>query len=242
MPGTCARSSTARACSASCAHCAPPVPARTAEAVPGDVPFAHRAQAARRLAERLCDYRGTDPLVLAIPRGAAPMGRIIADALQADLDVLLVRKLGAPGNPEWAVGAVDENGIMHVADHALLAGADRSYLRHERVRQLERIREQRRLYGHGRAPIDPRGRVVIVVDDGLATGQTMVAALAAVRRQGPARVVCAVPVAAREALARVRTLADEVICLHAPEHFDGVGQFYLRFGQVTDEEVIDALR
>lgn len=206
-----------------------------------DLPFASRTQAARMLADRLAAYRGTHPLVLAIPRGAAPMGRIIADALQADLDVVLVRKLGAPDNPEFAVGAVDESGTMHVAEYAALTGADRRYLKHERARQLQRIGEQRRLYSRGRAPIDPGGRVVIVVDDGLATGETMVAALAAVRRQAPAKLVCAVPVASGDALARVSELADEVVCLLVPLHFAGVGAFYLSFNQIEDAEVTAAL-
>lgn len=204
--------------------------------------FVDRIQAAHMLAERLDAYRDADALVLAIPRGAAPMGRVIADALHADLDVVLVRKLGAPGNREFAVGAVDESGTMHVAEYAATAGADRSYLGQERARQLQRIREQRRLYSQERPPIDPAGRVVIVVDDGLATGETMVAALAAVRRQAPAKLVCAVPVASGDALARVRSLADEVVCLHVPPHFGGVGAFYLRFDQVEDEDVVAALR
>jgi len=204
--------------------------------------FADREQAAALLAERLAAYRDADALVLVIPRGAAPMGRVIADALHADLDVVLVRKLGAPGNPEFAVGAVDESGTMHVADYAAIAGADHSYLQHERARQLQRIHEQRRLYSQGRPPIDPAGRVVIVVDDGLATGETMVAALVALRRQSPAKLVCAVPVASADALARVRALADEVVCLSVPPHFGGVGAFYLRFDQVEDEEVVAALR
>ncbi|WP_017464151.1 phosphoribosyltransferase [Dyella ginsengisoli] len=206
------------------------------------LPFFDRIEAARRLAERLAVYRDADALVLAIPRGAAPMGRVIADALHADLDVVLVRKLGAPGNPELAIGAVDESGTMHVAEYASLAGADGNYLECERGRQLQRIREQRRRYSRERAPIDPAGRVVIVVDDGLATGETMVAALAAVRRQAPARLVCAVPVASADALARVRSFADDVVCLHVPQHFDGVGAFYLRFDQVEDEDVVAALR
>lgn len=207
-----------------------------------DLPFASRTQAARMLAERLDDCRGADPLVLAIPRGGVPMGRIIADALHADLDVVLVRKLGAPGSPELAVGAVDESGGVHVAGYAALTGADRSYLQEEQTRQWRRIREQRRRYGGGRAPIDPAGRVVIIVDDGLATGETMAAALAAVRRQAPARLICAVPVASADALARVRALADEVVCLDVPRHFEGVGAFYLRFEQVEDDDVVAALR
>lgn len=204
--------------------------------------FVDRIQAAHMLVERLGAYRDADALVLAIPRGAAPMGRVIADALHADLDVVLVRKLGAPGNREFAVGAVDESGTVHVAEYAATTGADHSYLEHERARQLQRIREQRRLYSQERPPIDPAGRVVIVVDDGLATGETMVTALAAVRRQAPAKLVCAVPVASSDALARVRALADEVVCLHVPPHLGGVGAFYLRFDQVEDEEVVAALR
>ncbi len=206
------------------------------------LPFVDRIEAARLLAGRLAGYRDTDALVLAIPRGAAPMGRVIADALHAELDVVLVRKLGAPRNPELAVGAVDESGTVHVAEYAALAGADRDYIEHERTRQLERIGEQRRRYGEGCPAIDPAGRVVIVVDDGLATGQTMAAALAAVRRQAPARLVCAVPVASAEAYARVRPLVDEIVCLHVPPHFGGVGAFYLRFDQVEDEDVVAALR
>lgn len=207
-----------------------------------ELPFANRAEAARRLAERLAIYRGAHPLVLAIPRGAVPMGRIIADALQGELDVVLVRKLGAPDNPEFAVGAVDETGTVHVARHAAAAGAGRVYLKRESEHQLRRIREQRRLYGQGRPACDPAGRVTIVVDDGLATGETMATALTAVRRSTPAKLVCAAPVASNEALARVGPLADDVVCLYASSDFGGVGAFYRRFDQVEDDEVVDALR
>ena len=206
------------------------------------LPFLDRTHAARFLADRLAGYRGGNPLVLAIPRGAVPIGRVLADALRGELDVILVRKLGAPGNPEFAVGAVDETGDMRIATYAASAGADDAYLKTEGARQLARIHEQRRLYGGGREPVDPHGRLVIVVDDGLATGATMAVALAAVRRRAPSHLICAVPVASAEALARVTALADEVVCLATPANFSSVGAHYLQFGQVEDAEVVATLQ
>jgi predicted phosphoribosyltransferase len=203
--------------------------------------FDSRDDAARRLAEALGAYRGRRPLVLAIPRGAVAMGAVIAAALGGELDVVLVRKLGAPHNPELAVGAIDETGWMHVEPHARQCGADAAYLAREKAEQLERLRRRRAAYTARRAPLDPRGRVAIVVDDGLATGASMVAALHSVRARQPARLVCAVPVASPDALERVRRLADDVVCLAAPQDFAAVGQFYRRFDQVEDEEVVSIL-
>jgi predicted phosphoribosyltransferase len=203
--------------------------------------FASRLEAADALARQLADHRGRHPLILAIPRGAVPMGRVIADALQGDLDVVLVRKLGAPGNPEFAVGAMDETGWAYVADFAASVGADEAYLRTECAAQRLLLDRRRALYTPSRPPIDPCGRTAIVVDDGLATGATMIAALHSVRSRSPARLVCAVPVAAPDALERVRSLADEVVCLMAPEYFHAVGQFYDDFRQVEDAEVVALL-
>jgi putative phosphoribosyl transferase len=204
--------------------------------------FDDRDDAARQLAARLSAYKGKHALVLAIPRGAVPMGRTLADALGAELDVVLVRKLGAPGNPELAVGAIDETGWAYVADYADEVGADAAYLARERARQLETLRQRRATYTPQRHPVDPAGRIAIVVDDGLATGATMMAALHAVRAKNPARLVCAVPVASPDSLAKVKPHADELVCLDAPWGFHAVGQFYRRFPQVEDEQVLALLR
>ena len=206
------------------------------------LPFRDRAEAGRHLAVALARFRGSRPLVLAIPRGAVPMARIIADALEGDLDVILVRKLGAPGNPEFAIGAIDENGEAMLDDRAVeWSGADRNYLRREAETQLALIRERRGLYCGNRPGIPPTDRTVIVVDDGLATGATMLSALQALRRQHPRHLVCAVPVAARDSLVQVSRVADEVVVLASPPAFGAVGRYYRDFGSVSDEAVIAAL-
>lgn len=204
--------------------------------------FNDRLDAARQLATALERYRGDHPLVLAIPRGAVPMGRAIADLLGGDFDVVLVRKVGAPGNPEFALGAVDETGWTYVADYARDMGLDRTWIDTESRRQLEVLERRRELYSPGRTGIDPQGRVCIVVDDGLATGATMIAALHSVRARKPARLVCAVPVAARQSLEQVRALADDVVCLDVPHEFYAVGQFYRDFRAVEDDEVVRILQ
>ena len=203
--------------------------------------FDSRVDAGRRLAKALAAYRGRDALVLAIPRGAVEMGAIVAAELGGELDVVLVKKLRAPGSPEFAVGAVDETGWTYVAPHAAAAGADAEYLAGERRVELELLRKRRAQYTPARAPADPGGRVAIVVDDGIATGASMIAALHAVRAKNPLRLVCAVPVAAPDSLEQVRPYADEVVCLEAPEFFHAVGQFYREFQQVEDKEVVALL-
>ncbi|SFN47512.1 alpha/beta fold hydrolase [Dokdonella immobilis] len=206
------------------------------------LPFRDRAEAGRHLAAALARFRGSRPLVLAIPRGAVPMARLIADALDGDLDVILVRKLGAPDNPEFAIGAIDESGETMLDDNAVRwSGADRDYLRREAGRQLALIRERRSLYCGNRPGIDPTDRTVIVVDDGLATGATMLSALHALRGRHPRHLVCAVPVAARDSLVQVGRVADEVVVLASPPHFGAVGRYYRDFGSVSDEAVIAAL-
>jgi len=204
--------------------------------------FRDRTDAATQLAAALQDFRGRNPLVLAIPRGAVPMGKVLAEKLAGELDIVLVRKLRAPGSPEFAVGAIDESGWAYLAQYAGEVGADEAYLREEKARQLETLRKRRVEYTPHRAAHDAAGRIAIVVDDGLATGATMIAALHAVRARKPARLVCAVPVAAPESLEKVRPYADEVVCLAAPPEFHAVSQFYREFPQVEDAEVVRLLR
>lgn len=203
--------------------------------------FDSRLDAARRLAVALEKYRGRNPLVLAIPRGAIEMGAAIAEALQGELDVVLVRKLRAPFQPELAVGAVDESGWTYIAAHAGDAGADEDYLAKEKAAQIALLRNRRAQYTPARAPADPAGRIAIVVDDGIATGASMIAALHSVRDRKPRRLVCAVPVAAPESAAQVEQYADELVCLETPREFYGVGQFYRHFPQVEDSDVVKVL-
>lgn len=204
--------------------------------------FESRLDAGRRLAAALSRYKGRHPLVLALPRGAVGMGAVVAEALGGELDVVLVRKLGAPHNPELAAGAVDESGWSYVADYAEDIGAGPAYLVREKAKQMELLRKRRAQYTPARPAANPAGRVAIVVDDGLATGASMIAALHAVRAKKPAVLVCAVPVAAPDSLERVTPYADEVVCLASPADFSAVSPFYREFGQVEDDEVVALLR
>ncbi len=203
--------------------------------------FANRNAAAEQLADALSEYCGKNPLVLAIPRGAVPMAKIIAEKLGGEMDVVLVRKLRAPGSPEYAIGSVDESGWTYIAPQAASVGADEEYLKRETAAQIETMRKRRAQYTPVRPPIDPAGRVVIVIDDGLATGSTMIAALHALRAKNPAELICAVPVAPQDTLEKIRGKADRIVCLSTPASFFAVGQFYMSFPQVEDEEVIKIL-
>lgn len=204
--------------------------------------FKDRNDAAQKLADKLMQYKGKYPLILAIPRGAVPMAKIIAEELQGDFDVVLVRKLRAPFQPELAIGSIDESGWAYIASHAISTGADESYIESEKNVQMETIRQRRKQYTPIRPPIDPAGRIVIVIDDGLATGATMISALHGLRARKPSRLICAVPVAPPETLKKIAAMADEVVCLQSPDYFQAVGQFYMNFSQVDDEEVIEILR
>jgi predicted phosphoribosyltransferase len=204
--------------------------------------FANRSQAAEKLALALAAYKGKRALILAIPRGAVPMGQQLAQALDGELDVVLVHKLQAPFSPETAIGSIDESGWCYVNDYAEAVGVTPTYLEHEKQRQLATIQKRRAQYTPLRPPIDPAGRIVIVVDDGLATGSTMISALHALRGKNPARLICAVPVAPADTLEKIRPYADEVVCLSTPPFFRAVGQFYRDFPQVEDAAVAAVLR
>ncbi len=202
--------------------------------------FDNREHAAHLLAQRLSGhYKNKNPLVLAIPRGAVPMGKIITEALGGELDVVLVHKLGAPGQPELAIGAVDEHGNVFLSAYGI--GIEESYLEAEKKGQLEVLRARRAKYTPFRAPIDPKDRIVIVVDDGIATGATMTAALRAIRTKKPRQLVGAVAVASPRAARAMRREADAIVCLNVPAEFYAVGRFFKNFTQVTDDEVVAIL-
>ncbi|MEZ5419796.1 MAG: phosphoribosyltransferase family protein [Vicinamibacterales bacterium] len=201
--------------------------------------FSNRDEAARLLAERLAAYKGRRPLVLGVPRGAVPMAATIAEALDGDLDVVLVRKLRAPGQPELAVGAVDDSGAIVKGAYYDLVPPEA--LRQEIALQRETLRARRARYAAVRSPVPAAGRVVIIVDDGIATGASMEAAIHALRARRPTALVVAVGVAPPHTLARLRPLVDELVCLHATEDFAAVGEFYDHFADVSDAEVEAAL-
>jgi predicted phosphoribosyltransferase len=198
--------------------------------------FENREHAARLLARRLYAYKDRNPLVLGVPRGAVPMARIICDFLGGELDIVLVRKLGFPGQPELAIGSIDETGNVYLSEHAL--GVDPGHIEAEKKAQLETLRRRRAQYTPFRSPIDPAGRIVIVVDNGIATGATIIAALRATRQKKPGKLIAAVAVAPPGTVDRLSEEADEVVCLKAPRDFYAVGQFFDDFSQVSDEDVI----
>ena len=203
--------------------------------------FRNREHAAALLIERLrASYEDKNPLVLGVPRGAVPMAKLIANALAGELDVVLVHKLRHPEQPELAIGAIDETGKAFVSE--LASEVDPIYLNSEKRRQLDVLRRRRALYTPLRAPIDPAGRIVIVVDDGIATGSTMTAALRAIRAQKPRKLVGAVAVASAEAARAMLRECDAMVCLNVPHDFYAVGQFFDDFGQVTDEDVVALLK
>lgn len=207
--------------------------------------FDDRAHAGRLLAARVTALSLREPLVIALPRGGVPVAAEVARALQAPLELLLVRKIGAPWQPELAVAAVVDGSPPEwvVDDHALQAiGCGRAHVEAQLPHALAEIERRRAAYLGGKAPADVAGRDVVVVDDGLATGTTARAALRALGRRGVRRLVLAVPVAARESLEALRGEADDVVCLSTPERFEAVSPYYRRFEQLADDEVVELIR
>lgn len=208
------------------------------------MPFENRSAAGRRLAAALAGYRQRAPVVLALPRGGVPVAAEVAAALGAPLDLVLVRKIGVPGQPELAMGAVADGSMpVTVRNDGVIryAGVSEEEFNAIRDKELAEIERRRKNYLGGRAPVNVAGRTVIVIDDGIATGATTRTALRALRAQGPKELMLAVPVAAKDTLEELREEADTIVCLETPQWFDAVGAFYIDFRQVTDAEVIDLL-
>ena len=206
--------------------------------------FTDRHDAGKQLAAELFHLGDDNPVVLALPRGGVPVGFEIARALDAPLDLVLVRKIGVPWQPELALGAVTDGDDPEVfIDRNLVAelGIPEDHIREETARQIAEIERRRQVYRAGRAPLEVAGRTAIVVDDGIATGATMRVALQATRRRNPSRLVLAVPVAAAAALADLQSEVDESVCLYSPADLGAIGFFYRDFHQLSDDEVSELL-
>lgn len=203
--------------------------------------FLNRQEAAERLASVLAPYRGTNPLVLGIPRGSVPMAKYLADSLQGDLDVVLVHKIGAPNHPEFAIGSVSESGDLYRSESLSEMLLPRDYIEKQAQEEVTRLRARRTIYSPIRPPLSPKDRTVIIVDDGIATGCTILAAIRSLRGQNPKKLIVATPVASPRVLDRLKAEVDELVVLKTPLEFLSVGQFYDEFPQVSDEEVLQAL-
>jgi len=205
--------------------------------------FTDREEAGWILMERLRGQPLHDPVVLAIPRGGVETGAAIARGLGCELDVVLARKLRAPHQPELALGAVSEDGDVSLNDFATaLTDSGSAFIEAERQRQLAEIARRRTMFRAVRPQADVKGRTVILTDDGIATGATMIAAIHTVRAAGAKEIIVAVPVGATARIDAIRPLCDRVICLQEPEDFWAIGQFYRTFEQVEDERVVELLR
>ena len=209
-----------------------------------DMIFENRVDAGRRLARRLEEYRGPETIVLAIPRGGVVVGYEVATALGAPLDVIIPRKIGAPGQPELAIGAIAGDDDVRVLDQRTMKylGVSESYVDAEVKRQREEIARRWQLYRNDRPFPSVEGKTVLLVDDGIATGHTTLAAARVLRKKRPKKLVLAVPVAPPESVERLRPEVDELVVLETPEPFFAVGSWYYEFEQTTDNEVIDLLR
>jgi putative phosphoribosyl transferase len=206
--------------------------------------FSDRSDAGRRLAKVLSKYKGTNTVVLALPRGGVPVAAEVAEALNASLDLVLVRKIGVPGQPELAMGAVVDGGAPIVVsnDEVIeLSGVTAHEFDEACARELVEIERRRHLYIGERARAEIEGQVVIVIDDGIATGATMRAALQAIRKRKPKVLVLAVPVAPPDTVRQLRQEVDNLVCLETPEIFGAIGYFYRDFRQVSDREVVEIL-
>lgn len=204
--------------------------------------FKDRQDAGRQLAEKLSQYRGTDAIVLALPRGGVVTGHEIARALKLPLDIVVTRKIGHPGNPEYALCAVDETGAV-ICNETEVKTVDQGWLKKETERQRAEAQWRSATYREDRAPLNLAGRVIIMVDDGIATGLTMQLAIAVVKAQKPEKIVVATPVAPSDAVESIRRQVDECLVLEPPEEFMGaVGAHYETFEQVEDEEVVTLLQ
>ena len=204
--------------------------------------FTNRKEAGLKLAAKLSEYKDKDAVVLALPRGGIVVGCEIAKALNAALDIIAVRKIGYPGNPEFAVCAVDEKGTL-LSDPIQKAMIDKEWLKEEAERQQSEAKRRSKLYRIGKAPLSLAGKIVILTDDGIATGLTIRLAIQSVKAQKPKKVIVAVPVAPTEVATIIKKEVDELIVLEPPEDFLGaVGAHYIDFRQVEDDEVIALMR